>query len=122
MYGCDCDGVKREPLDRGRDGEALRGTLVAVERVTGSRPATCPWRSFYEPIVKDVLSVAWAIDPANLAVALGPDPDAKTVQAIGIYRLAKLATTRDEETLRAEEREQERRAKAALSKSRGSRG
>jgi len=29
--------------------------LDMIERITGERPATCPWRGFTEPLVADVL-------------------------------------------------------------------
>lgn len=114
MYACDCDGIRRdEPLDRGRGGDLLRIVVQTIERVAHIAPSTCPWRAYSEPIVREVMAVAWAIDPPNLSTALGPDPDHKLVQAIGIYRRAKLATEADETKLRAEERDQDRKARAA---------
>ena len=115
MYGCDCDGVTRsEQLDLGRAQDAARGVLVAVERVTGLRPPTCPWRAFYEPVVREVLAVSWACGEANaLGAVLGPDPDHKLTAALGVYQRAKVATTADEQRIRDEERERERMRRQA---------
>ena len=114
VYGCDCDGITRQPVDAGRMADAARGVLRTVEHVTGYQPPTCPWRAMSEPIVREVLSVAWAVDPANLSTVLGPDPDHKLVQAIGVYVRAKTSTKHDNERLDAEEAERERSRKAAL--------
>lgn len=122
MYGCDCDGVKRsEPLDLGRSGEALRGHIVAIERVTGHAPPTCPWRAFSEPIVAEVLDVAWAVPEGNLEAVVGADSDHLLMQAMGVYQRAKLATRAEEDRLMSEERDAKRRAAAEAAKA-GRRG
>lgn len=115
MYGCDCDGVRRdEQLDLGRAQDVARGVLTAVERVTGLRPPTCPWRAFYEPVVREVLAVSWATGDAHaLGPVVGPDPDHKLMVALGVYTRAKVATTADEQRIRDEERERERQRKQA---------
>lgn len=117
MYGCDCDGVVRQPVDRGIEGDAIRATLTSIERVAGHRPPSCPWAAFYEPIVREVLSVSWAVG-GDLDASLGPDPDSKLVDAIGVYTRAKRATERDDERLAAEEQERKRKHAVAV---RGSR-
>lgn len=119
MYGCDCDGVQREPLDHGREGDAIRGTLRVIEKITGHRPPTCPWRAYYEPIVREVMDVAWSVDDGNLAATLGPDPDAVLRDAIGVYRRALSLTKAEEERLAREDAERKRRHNAAA---RGGRG
>ena len=117
MYGCDCDGVSRTgPLDLGREGEALRGHIKAIEHVTGHAPPTCPWRSFSEPIVAEVLSIAWAVPEGNLEAVTGPDSDHKLMQALGVYQRAKAATRADEDRLIRDEAEAKRRAKAEAAK------
>jgi len=121
MYGCDCDGIARSPVDAGREGDAVRHHLRTIEHTAGYRPPTCPWRAMSEPIVREVRAIAWAIDPANLHAALGPDPDAKLVQSIGVYRAARVGTEADETRLRNEESASERRARAAAAKAAGCR-
>lgn len=112
MYGCDCDGVKREPLDLGEaDGEAraMRGHIDAVERVTGHRPPTCPWRAMYEPLVKEAISAAW--DPSFM---LGPDPEHRLKQAVSVYARSRDVTVAAETKQRAEEDKAKRAATAAV--------
>lgn len=115
MYACDCDGVTRQMADRGIEGDSIRATLGIVERVAGHRPPTCPWRAFYEPIVREVLSVSWAVG-GDLGGALGADPDAKLVEALGVYTRAKRATEADEQRIAAEKLERERKHAEALRK------
>lgn len=111
MYGCDCDGVRREgPLDRGEaEGAALRAVLSTVAKLTGYEPPTCPWRAMSEPIVREVLTVSWSVEAGNLGAILGPDPDSKLTDAIGVYRRS-VEVTRAEE-MRLEREDRERRAK-----------
>lgn len=118
MYGCDCDGVTRQQVDLGIEGDAIRAQLTLVERVAGHRPPMCPWRAFTVPIVREVLSVSWAVG-GDLAGALGTDPDAKLVDAIGVYTRAKRATIADDERLAAEKRDREAKHAAAVRRSRG---
>ena len=119
MYGCDCDGIKREPADAGAEGVALRATLRVVEQLTGHRPPTCPWRAMYEPIVRDVLAVSWASPNGNLAAAIGRDPYQKTVDALGVYLRALDATRGEDMRLDAEERDRKRAHSAAARKAGG---
>lgn len=121
MYGCDCDGVERKPVDRGAHGDAARGVLRAIDRVTGHEPPTCPWRAMSEPIVRDVLAVSWAAE-GNLAAVLGADPDHKLTQALGVYTRAKNYTRSDEMRLESEEREREKTRRQAMNNARGPRG
>jgi len=121
MYGCDCDGVSRSPLDLGREAEALRGHIKTIEHVTGHAPPTCPWRSFSEPIVAEVLSVSWAVPDGNLEAVVGPDSDHKLMQAMGVYQRAKAATRAEEDRMIREEGEAKRRARAEAAKA-GRRG
>jgi hypothetical protein len=94
----------------------MRGHLSTIETVTGHAPGTCPWRSFTVPIVREVLSVTWALRSSNLSAATGTDPPHKLAQAIGVYDRAYQATKADEERLLHEERAAKRRAEAALRK------
>lgn len=117
MYGCDCDGVKRDSVDGGGvEGAAVRSTLKVIQSLTGHRPPTCPWRAFYEPIVREVLDVAWAIEGGNLPAALGPDPDYIVMQGVSVYRRALLSTKADDMKLDQEERERKREAATAARK------
>ncbi len=97
----------------------MRGYLTTIEKVTGHAPATCPWRAFYEPIVREVVAVAWAVPDGNLEAAIGTDAPYVLVQAIGVYQRAKEATIADETRLRDEERKSEHRARDAMRKAAG---
>lgn len=118
MYGCDCDGVKRDgPLDRGTaEGEALRAVLRTVDHITGHRPPTCPWRAMSEPIVREVLAVSWSVEAGNLGAVLGPDPDHRLTQAIGVYRRAVEGTRNEDSRLDHEERTRKSQHQAAARK------
>lgn len=63
-----------------------------IEDVTGHRPATCPWRVFYDPFVREILKGADYAADGNLVVAWGDDPPAEWVDALHVYRTAKNAT------------------------------
>lgn len=76
----------------------------AIERITGHRPVSCPWRAYYDPLVREVMSVSWAAEAGNLAAALGEDPPAVLVDALGVYRSALAATLAEDRRLAEEER------------------
>lgn len=94
----------------------MRGYLTTIEKVTGHAPSTCPWRAFYEPIVREVIAVAWAVEDGNLPAVIGTDPPYQLAQALGVYERAKRATAADEMRLRDEERKAEHRVRMAASK------
>lgn len=87
--------------------------LDAIENVTGSRPATCPWRAFNHPLVREVIALAPAFDPPNLAAVMEPDPPAILVDAILWYRSALASTLSDDSRKRREKVERERAARDA---------
>lgn len=97
----------------------MRGYLRTIETVTGHQPATCPWRAFYDPIVREVIAVAWAITDGNLPAVIGTDPPYQLTQAIGVYKRALDATRADEERLQAIERRSEHAARAAMRRAAG---
>lgn len=70
-----------------------------IERVVGYRPPTCPWRAYYDPLVREVMSVSWAIENGNLPAIVTEDTPAVLVDAIGIYRMALLATIAEDRRL-----------------------
>lgn len=82
--------------------------LDVIERVTGRRPPTCPWRAMYDPLVQEVLAVMPFDENGNLAAALGPNPPALLVDAIADYKLAVGATRAEEMKKRAKAREAQR--------------
>ena len=57
----------------------------AVKNWTGDRPLTCPWRAFYDPLVRDVIDIYPYFSTGQLAMVLGPDPPTKIIEALGYY-------------------------------------
>lgn len=67
--------------------------LDQIERVTGHRPPTCPWRSFSDPLVGEVLSLYRAVGGATEngavpALALPHDPPHRVWQGLNAYASA----------------------------------
>ena len=93
----------------------MRGHIDTIERVTGWRPPTCPWRAFSEPIVREVLALA-AFKDGDLVAAIGTNAPADLIAAIGVYRRARNATDADEQALLRIERDAKRRAVEAARK------
>lgn len=94
----------------------MRGYQTTIERVTGHRPPTCPWRAFSLPIVREVLAVEWSSDKGNLTATIGTDGPAQLVAAIGLFERSVASTLADERKIRDIEREATRRAKDAARK------
>lgn len=63
-----------------------------MERVTGTKPLTCPWRAFNDPVVREVVFASDAYDKGNLATHWGDDPPAEWLDAMRVYTQAKVAT------------------------------
>jgi hypothetical protein len=76
----------------------------AIERITGHRPVSCPWRAYYDPLVREVMALSWSVESGNLGAALGDDPPAVLVDALGVYRSALAATLAEDRRLADEER------------------
>lgn len=82
-----------------RDG-GVRRALDVVQKVTGTRPETCPWRALYDPLVAQVLTLHASWDDGNLAVFLGDDDPAIVHDALMAYRLAVVATRAEQDKRR----------------------
>ncbi len=95
-WGCDCDGRSH------RKGSRVGGTPAAtVERhaeriasVTGHRPPTCPWRSFYSPLVRHALELSVDADGHYIMATLGDDPPVLVTDALRTFRIARAAGDR----------------------------
>lgn len=99
------------PYDKGDHDSGPKKHLDVIQRVTGHRPPTCPWRSLYHPLVQEVLSVMPLDENGNLALALGADPPGIVVDAIAAYKLALNATRAEVQAQRAKQRAAEREAR-----------
>ena len=80
-YGCDCGGH----INGRENAHITEPYFRAVEGWTGERPITCPWRAFYDPLVKDVLRLYPFYTSGQLAIVLGPDPPLYIVEAVAYY-------------------------------------
>ncbi len=113
-YRCDCDGSSHKEGAQSygaTPGEiGVRRHLEVIQRVTGERPPTCPWRALYDPLVSEVLqTLSWAFESGNLTAVLPPDPPAILLEALGVYRRALEATENENEKLRKKKAEDEAR-------------
>lgn len=118
IWACDCDGESHlHPSDDGSPADlAIRAHAATIERITGHKPSTCPWRAFYHPLVRDVLGVHWAVEHGNLAAVIGSDPPNILVEALGIFRRSMMATSAEERRLKRQEDEAKRNAERAARK------
>lgn len=97
MWGCDCDGTSHNrPTDHSPADSGIKRHAMVIERVTGTAPRTCPWRSFYDPLVIEVMNT---IPQLEKGIGLVDDPPAILVEAIGVYQLALNATRNEEQRL-----------------------
>jgi len=94
----------------------VRGHLAIIERVTGHRPPTCPWRAFYHPLVREVMAGAWASERGNINAVLGDDAPWILVQAVGAWERAVSATQSEDREINR--RQRQRDAAAAKHRSR----
>lgn len=85
-----------------------------METVTGFRPPTCPWRTFYNPLVIEVRQIVDQIDNGIGSVALGNDPPAILLDGVAAYLRARNLT----KSYDYEQEEKQRKAKEAASRGR----
>lgn len=105
--------MRRDRAIRGPLANGLHGHLDTIERITGARPASCPWRALYDPLVREVQRLAWAIDSGNLAAVIDKHTPAAVVDALGHFRAAQQAVFAEERRIRDAEREAQRAADRA---------
>lgn len=91
-WGCDCEGY-RPPLSP----EHLVRDKVTTERadleaIVGTRIHACPWRGFFDPVVRDVMDAMSWWETGQLALWLGDDPPNHLVEGVVIFRRALTAT------------------------------
>lgn len=96
----------------------VRRHLTVIKRVTGHQPSTCPWRAWYHPLVREVMSIAPLVESGNLAAGLGDDPPHLLYEAVMRFEGAVAATRADDRALERQEREAERARRQAQEGSR----
>lgn len=55
-----------------------------MEKLTGHRPPTCPWRAFSHPLVREVLKIAGLAEKLG-AGAIEDDTPAVVIDALHVY-------------------------------------
>lgn len=75
------------------------------------KPEACPWHSFSDPVVQEVLKYRWAYDPPNLEAAWGNNPLFILVEAMGVYSRAVLATRAEDMRLEEIKRKSQKQGK-----------
>ncbi len=86
-WGCDCDGESHEGGTRPLGAQKYVVDIMAatIEKLTGYRPPTCPWRAMYDPLVGPVIRAARMADRGLGHLATDQDPPAILVDALGVY-------------------------------------
>lgn len=104
-WGCDCDGVKRSPNVGQIENGGLAGHLVVIEKLTRApRVQTCPWRSYYSPLVREVMALAWSVPEGNLSALVDDRTPAIVLDALAVFQGAMQSVLAEEARLRDEAR------------------
>ncbi len=90
-----------------------------IQQVTGFAPTTCPWRAYYDPLVREVLEVWWAEENGNLAGVMGDNAPAILWDAVGAFKRAMGATMAEDSKLAREANKQAHEAAMAKRRARG---
>lgn len=82
--------------------------------MTGEECATCPWHSFHEPVVADVIELNRAVGDGSPAALLAMDVPAHLWEGLLLYRRsADLTRARNDEEDDAQKRARDAAIKAA---------
>lgn len=87
----------------------VEGANGAIESITGVRPAGCPWRAFYDPLVGEVMQIATLAERGIAMAALGNDPPAILIDALALYERCRSQTSAHWLDQKRKEREQKKR-------------
>lgn len=91
----------------------MRSHLTVIQRVTGHRPDTCPWRAWYHPLVHEVMRVTAFSERGNLAAVIDDDTPQILIDAVACFEAAVAATLADDRAIERKQREAERAAREA---------
>lgn len=85
-WRCDCDGKSHLNEERvvGAEKYAVDSMADVIERLTGHRPPTCPWRAMQDPLVGPVIRAAKKGE-RGLGKWLPDDPPAILADAVDVY-------------------------------------
>jgi hypothetical protein len=104
-YGCDCGGK----INGRENPEITEPYFKSVENWTGDRPLSCPWRAFYDPFVKDILTLYPFYLSGQLSLVIGQDPPLYLLQGLAYYH-TKIETIRGKQ-MEAEREKSKRNGK-----------
>ena len=106
------------------DGDPSEQILSGIERATGDRPSGCPWQSFRDPFVGEVLRAYRHWKAGQLALVWGASPPAALMRGLEVYDAALNAVQAHdmrEERRRRETERKERELASMASKRKGRR-
>ncbi len=90
---------------------STRAMAGEIEKLTGTRPISCPWRAFWDPLVREVLHVANLAEKVGSA-AIEPGSPAILFDALEVYHSARAAVrNHDDEQRRIREEQQRKQPK-----------
>lgn len=84
---CPCDGISHRSTSKPtRRTRGVAAELDVIEHLTGERPRTCVWHSFFDPDVGAVLRSFDFFDSGQCREYWGDDPEWWLVEGIAYYR------------------------------------
>lgn len=90
--------------------KTIEGLKGHVELLTGSRPPTCPWRAFYDPLVDAVVGAA-TLARENMGHLYSDDEPAILVDGLRVYLAARNGTEAHDGKSERAQREAEAKAR-----------
>jgi len=92
-WGCDCDGEShRSGARSGVELAVITRVREGIAKLVGDEPPSCPWRSFYDPLVMEVISLVRAEEKGNLGAVIGDDPPQLLLDALDVFVRAREST------------------------------
>lgn len=108
-WQCDCDGAELGASPRAQGPRvAVEAMGGAIEKLTGSRPRTCPWRVFYSALVRETIRLASMSEDGAVSAQFGDDPPAILLDALAVYSRARRVTMASDQEADRKRRERER--------------
>jgi len=98
-WGCDCDGESHKLGVRpvGATRATVEKIADGIEKLTGYRPPTCPWRAMWDPLVGPIIDIARMGEEVPGAPALRDDDPQILWDAVNVYLRAKRSVLRSDE-------------------------
>jgi hypothetical protein len=90
-------------------GDPSEQILAGIEEATGTRPDGCPWQSFRDPFVGEVLRAYRHWKAQQLTLVWGDDPPAALMRGIEVYDSALNAVQAHDIRKERERRDEDRK-------------